>query len=45
MNDKQITGFGELIRLAYECRSFEDFLRIAITRLHTLVMYDSGLFF
>ena len=45
MNDKQIIGFGELIRQAYECRSFEDFLRLAITGLHTLVMYDSGLFF
>lgn len=45
MNDKQITGFNELIRQAYECRSFEDFLRLAITGLHKLVMYDSGLFF
>ena len=45
MNDKQIIGFNELIRQAYECRRFEDFLRLAITGLHTLVMYDSGLFF
>jgi DNA-binding CsgD family transcriptional regulator len=45
MNDKQIAGFSELIRQAYECRCFEDFLRLAITGLHKLVMYDSGLFF
>lgn len=45
MNDKQLIGFNELVRQAYECRSFEDFLRLAITRLHTAVMYDSGLFF
>lgn len=45
MDDKQITGFNELVRQAYECRSFEDFLRLAIIGLHRLVMYDSGLFF
>lgn len=45
MDDKQITGFNELVRQAYECRSFEDFLRLAITGLHRLIMYDSGLFF
>lgn len=45
MNDKQLIGFNDLIHKAYECRSFEDFLRLAITGLHTQVMYDSGLFF
>lgn len=45
MEDKQIIGLNELIRQAYECRCFEDFLRLAITGLHTQVMYDSGLFF
>lgn len=45
MNDKQIVSLNELVRLAYECRSFEDFLHLAITRLHMQVMYDSGLFF
>lgn len=45
MEDKQIIGLNELIRQAYECRSFEDFLHLAIVGLHTQVMYDSGLFF
>lgn len=45
MNEKQLISFNELIRQAYECRSFEDFLCLAITGLHTQVMYDSGLFF
>ena len=45
MNEKMLEQYNDLIRQAYECRSFEDFLRLAIIRLHTLVMYDSGLFF
>ncbi len=45
MDDKQIISFNELIRQAYECRNFEDFLLLAIAKLHTQVMYDSGLFF
>lgn len=45
MNDSQVVKLNDLIHGAYECRSFEDFLRLAITGLHQLVMYDSGLFF
>lgn len=45
MNDKQLLKFNELTREAYQCRNFEDFLRLAITGLHTQIMYDSGLFF
>ncbi|MHB1405256.1 MAG: helix-turn-helix transcriptional regulator, partial [Desulfitobacteriaceae bacterium] len=34
-----------LINNAYECFSFEEFLKLSIVKLHELVMYDSGMFF
>ncbi len=45
MDDGRLLRLNGLIQKAYECSSFADFLKLAITGLHTLVMYDSGVFY
>lgn len=45
MTEKLVLRLNTLIAQAYDCRSFDAFLRLTITSLHKLVAYDSGLFF
>jgi len=45
MDTKKIIQLNTFINSAYECTSFLDFLRLAITGLHKFVMYDSGMFY
>lgn len=45
MDTKKIIQLNAFINSAYECASFLDFLRLAITGLHKFVMYDSGMFY
>lgn len=45
MDNQQLLKLNTLINKAYECFSFEEFLKLSILKLHELVMYDSGMFF
>lgn len=45
MDTKKIIQLNDFINSAYECESFLDFLRLAITGIHKFVMYDSGMFY
>ncbi|HEX2925665.1 MAG TPA: helix-turn-helix transcriptional regulator [Ruminiclostridium sp.] len=45
MENKKLIQLNSFINDAYECFSFQDFLKLTIVRLHELVMYDSGVFF
>lgn len=45
MDNQKLLKLNELIKNGYECLSFLDFLKLAVLRLHDLVMYDSGMFF
>ena len=45
MNQNTLVKLNQLISGAYECASFSDFLKLAIVKLHEVVMYDSGMFF
>lgn len=45
MDDKQISRLNRLIAGAYECFSFQKFLKLAILQLHELIAYDSGMFY
>jgi DNA-binding CsgD family transcriptional regulator len=45
MDNQKLLKMNRLIAGAYECLSFQEFLKLAILRLHELVAYDSGLFF
>lgn len=45
MDNQQILKLNCLIAGAYECFSFQKFLKLAILQLHELIAYDSGMFF
>jgi len=45
IEQQKIMKLNTLIASAYECFSFEEFLKLSILKLHELVMYDSGMFF
>ena len=45
MNNQKLLKMNMLINKSYECFSFTDFLKLAIFKLHELVIYDSGMFF
>lgn len=45
MDNEKLLKINTLINKAYECFSFEEFLKLAVFKVHELVMYDSGLFF
>lgn len=45
MDSKKLLILNNFINKSYECFSFSEFLKLAIMRLHELVMYDSGMFF
>ncbi len=45
MEESLLIAFNNMVQKAYECTSFMDFLKLAITSLHNLVMYDSGMFY
>jgi len=45
MDNQKVLQFNSFINEAYECFSFADFLKLAILKLHELVVYDSGMFF
>ncbi|MEA4894599.1 MAG: helix-turn-helix transcriptional regulator [Oscillospiraceae bacterium] len=45
MDNHQLIRLNRLIAGAYECFSFQEFLKLAILQLHELVAYDSGMFF
>ncbi|GAB6172634.1 hypothetical protein JCM15765_21120 [Paradesulfitobacterium aromaticivorans] len=45
MDHLKLLKLNTLINNAYECFSFEEFLKLSILKLHELVMYDSGMFF
>lgn len=45
MNQQKLMKLNQLINQSYECFSFSEFLKLAILKLHELVMYDSGMFF
>jgi DNA-binding CsgD family transcriptional regulator len=45
MDNTKLIQLNSFINKAYECFSFQEFLKLTITKLHELVMYDSGMFF
>jgi DNA-binding CsgD family transcriptional regulator len=45
MDNKKVILFNRFVNEAYDCHSFIDFLKLAIMKLHELVIYDSGMFF
>ena len=45
MDNHQLIKLNRLIVGAYECFSFQEFLKLAILRLHEVIAYDSGMFF
>ena len=45
MNNQKLLKLNTLINKSYECFSFTEFLKLAIFKLHELVIYDSGMFF
>ena len=45
MNNQKLLKLNTMINKSYECFSFTEFLKLAIFKLHELVMYDSGMFF
>lgn len=45
MDHQKLIKLNELIYSSYQCRSFMEFLKITILKLHELVMYESGMFF
>lgn len=45
MDNQKLIKLNTFINKAYECFSFQEFLKLAIINLHELVMYDSGMFF
>lgn len=45
MENHNLLKLNSLINHAYECFSFEEFLKVAILKLHELIMYDSGMYF
>lgn len=45
MDDRKLLAINSFIRSAYECFSFEDFLKLSILNLHEFVMYDSAMFY
>lgn len=45
MDNVKLIQLNSFITEAYECFSFQEFLKLTIMKLHELVMYDSGMFF
>ncbi|HEX2946268.1 MAG TPA: helix-turn-helix transcriptional regulator [Clostridia bacterium] len=45
MESKKLIELNSFINKAYECFSFQEFLKLTIMKLHELVIYDSGMFF
>lgn len=45
MENKKLLKLNSFINKAYECLSFQEFLKLAIMNLHELIMYDSGIFY
>ena len=45
MDNKKVFEINRFVNEAYECLSFTEFLKLAIMKLHELVIYDSGMFF
>lgn len=45
MDNQKLLKLNSFINKSYECFSFPEFLKLAILKLHELVMYDSGMFF
>ncbi len=45
MDRQELLKLNSFINKSYECFSFAEFLKLAILKLHELVMYDSGMFF
>lgn len=45
MDNQQVLKLNRLISGAYECFSFQEFLKLAILQLHEVITYDSGMFF
>jgi hypothetical protein len=45
LENHQLFKLNRLIVGAYECFSFQEFLKLAILQLHEVITYDSGMFF
>ncbi|MEA5040196.1 MAG: LuxR C-terminal-related transcriptional regulator [Clostridiaceae bacterium] len=45
MDKQKLIQLNRLIAGAYECFSFQEFLKFSILQLHELISYDSGMFF
>jgi len=45
MENQELKALNTLIKQAYECASFADFMQLAVLSLHRLIPYDSGVFF
>ena len=45
MDNQKLLILNGFINQSYECSSFAEFLKLAILKLHEIVVYDSGMFF
>ena len=45
MVNEKILLLNDFIARAYDCHSFQEFLKLAIRRLNGLVPFESGMFF
>jgi len=45
MENRKVVLINRFINEAYDCHVFSEFLKLAIMKLHELVLYDSGMFF
>ncbi len=45
IDNRKVALLNSFVSEAYECNEFSDFLRLAIQKLHKLVVYDSAMFF